>query len=333
MYNPTEGGTRAKHHLDGIVVTSEESGSVEGDNGEIPSSENVRKPKGTDPALTMMDKLFGEGWKSRFGESFGSGLLGRPTDVDSSHDPFGGHESIIEFFGSKEGESFLSVLAEVLLMLAKSSGQNAAAEREIKMKELMASLEENLSAAKSLADGAKSALIAGVASGLIGLVGAGVGMGANAYAARIRGQSSQVSKSLKDMDESGFSDLIRAEVPGTSGSGSTQSAADVLKAQREGMVNQIQDLEAKASKVTSIGEGVGRVSGSASGLGSAASTTVLTTAQAEQAGKNAVASQEGQSFHIEDEWQRSLLALRDTVLGIIGDAVRAMAQAQSSAFK
>ncbi|WP_092487901.1 type III secretion system translocon subunit SctB [Candidatus Ichthyocystis hellenicum] len=332
MYNPTEGGTRAKHHLDGVVVTSEESGSVEGANGEIPSSANVGKPKNEDTALTTMDEMFGEGWKGKFGDGFCQGLLGKPTEANDSSDIFGGYGSVTDFLSSQEGTSFLAVLAKVLMMLARSSGQRAAEEREIKMHELMKSLEENLGAAKDLADGAKSALVAGIIGGVVGLVGAGIGMGANAYAARVKGRSADLGKQMKDLEETDFTDLVRADLPGD-GTSTPPSAADMLRARKDDMATQIQDLEAKAAKVTSIGEGVSRVSGSAGGMSSSASTMVLTQAQAEQSRKQAVASQQGQAFGIEDEWQRSMIGLRDTVLGVITEAVRAMAQAQSSAFK
>ncbi|WP_092487911.1 type III secretion system translocon subunit SctB [Candidatus Ichthyocystis hellenicum] len=332
MYNPTEGGTRAKHHLDGIVVTSEESGSVEGDNGEIPSSENVRKPKNEDTALTMMDEMFGDGWKGKFGDGFCQGLLGRPTEASDSCDTFGGYGSITDFFSSQEGKSFLALLTKVLMLLAKTSGQNAAAERETKMRELMDSLEENLQAAKSLSSGAQSALIAGVVSGMVGLIGAGVGMGANSWSAKIKGESAGLSKQMRDLDEADFTDLVRAGLPGD-GTSTPPSAADMLKAQRDGMSAQIESLEAKAAKITSFGDGIGRVSGSAAGMGSSASTMVLTTAQAEQATKNAVASQQAQAFHVEDDWQRQLTGLKDTILGVINEAVQAMTRAQSSAFK
>ncbi|WP_092487780.1 hypothetical protein [Candidatus Ichthyocystis hellenicum] len=338
MYNSSDGTSRSRQHLqDGSVVTSKESGSMEGDNGEIPSSERtIVKKTGDDPALTLMARTFGEGWQRRFGEDFGKGLLGTPTEADKSDDPFNGFDGVEEFFKSQEGTSFLGLLAKVLLLLAKSSGQGAAQERELKMMQLMNSLAENLEAAKSLADGARGALTAGIVSGMVGLVGAGVGMGANFYASRLRGQAGKVGKQMKELDDAALTDILRADLPGGDGTNAAQtaqSAAEMLSVQKERMVTQMQDLEARAAKVTGVGEGVGRVSGSAAGMGSSASTMVLMTAQAEQATRNAVGSQESQAFNIEDEWQRNLTSLKDTILSVISEAVRAMAQANSAAFK
>ncbi|WP_092487786.1 hypothetical protein [Candidatus Ichthyocystis hellenicum] len=336
MYNSGDGTGRSRQHLgDGTSITFSESGSVEGGNGEIPSSDRaIVKKTGDDPALTLMDRTFGAGWQQRFGDGFGQGLLGKPTEAQEPDDPFDGYGSITDFFGSQEGKCFLALLAKVLMLLAKSSGQNAAHEREVKMTELMDSLKENLEASRSLAEGARSALIAGVVSGAVGILGAGAGMGANAWAAKVKGQAGNVSKQMRELEEAGITDLLRADLPGGDGTGgSAQSAVDIIKAQKETMAGQIQALEAKAAKITSAGEGVGRVSMSAGGMGSSASTMVLTTAQADQAARNAVASQEAQTFHIEDDWQKQLTGLKDTILGVISEAIQAMARAQSSAFK
>ncbi|WP_092487070.1 hypothetical protein [Candidatus Ichthyocystis hellenicum] len=337
MYNQGD-GVRGKQHLsDGSAISLPGSGSVEGGNGEVSSSGSseaakIKKTKGSDPALTLMAEAFGENWQQRFGEEFGKGLLGKPTEARNPDDPFDGFGSIEDFFTSQEGESFLWLLSKVLMLLAKRSGQSAADERKTKMVELLHSLEEGLGASASLAEGAKNALVAGIVAGVVGIVGAGVGMGAQAFASRLKGQSAGVGKQMKELEEAS-ADLLRADLPGNAGAGATQSAADVIRVQKEGMVTRMQELEERATKVTSIGDGVGRVSMSASGMGSASSTMMLTTAQAEQSRQQAVSSQQAQAFGIEDDWQKGLTSLRDTILGIVGEAIRAMTQANSAAFK
>ncbi|WP_092414822.1 hypothetical protein [Candidatus Ichthyocystis sparus] len=286
-------------------------------------------------ALTvMMEKAFGEDWGAKFGSGFADGLLGTPEDPDRDDDILGRFGEVEDFFTSRDGGSFLAILAAVLIMLAKSSGQEAANERIVKMKELMNSLTENLDASKALSEGANQALVAGIVAGVIGLVGAGAGMGGSFYASRLKSKSGDMATELESLSSSEAAELMRVDMPGGNGNDmQTMDAAQMLQAQKSQLVTQIAALDKKAATATTVSEGVGRISGSASGMGSTASTMELTKAQATQAHSQALASQQGQTFGIEDDWQKGLSQLRDMILNVMGDAVRSMAQANSSAFR
>ncbi|WP_092460245.1 hypothetical protein [Candidatus Ichthyocystis sparus] len=286
-------------------------------------------------ALTVvMEKAFGEDWGAKFGSGFADGLLGTPKDPDRDDDILGRFGEVEDFFTLRDGGSFLAILAAVLMMLAKSSGQEAANERIVKIKELLNSLTENLDASKALSEGANQALVAGIVAGVIGLVGAGAGMGGSFYASRLKSKSGDMATELESLSSSEAAELMRVDMPGGNGNDmQTMDAAQMLQAQKSDLTTRIAAIDKKAATATTVSEGVGRISGSASGMGNTASTMELTKAQATQAHSQALASQQGQTFGIEDDWQKGLIQLRDMVLGVIGEASRSMAQANSSAFR
>ncbi|WP_242641786.1 hypothetical protein, partial [Candidatus Ichthyocystis sparus] len=275
-------------------------------------------------ALTVvMEKAFGEDWGAKFGSGFADGLLGTPEDPDRDDDILGRFGEVEDFFTSRDGGSFLAILAAVLIMLAKSSGQEAADERIVKMKELLNSLTENLDASKALSEGANQALVAGIVAGVIGLVGAGAGMGGSFYASRLKSKSGDMATELESLSSSEAAELMRVDMPGGNGNDmQTMDAAQMLQAQKSDLTTRIAAIDKKAATATTVSEGVGRISGSASGMGNTASTMELTKAQATQAHSQALASQQGQTFGIEDDWQKGLIQLRDMILNVMGDAVR-----------
>ncbi|WP_092481253.1 hypothetical protein [Candidatus Ichthyocystis sparus] len=372
MYNQGDGLVEHSHMVDGVCVTTRDEGSVEDSSGgqntsgatktagsgsgaastssaAAPSSSApaaassaaaaassaAAAPSSPPPALVvLMKREFGADWSIRFGNGFTDGVLGTPGDP-SDDDVSGRFGELEEFLLSQGGGSFIALLAAVLLLLAKSSGNEAAREREVKMRDLLSSLKENLSAAQSLGEGASSALMAGVVSGIVGIVGAGFGMAGSFYASRLKAQSGDVATELESLGNPEATDLMRVDMPGGNGNDDMQTmdAAQTLQAQKADLVTRMTDLDNKATKTTTISEGVGRISASAGAMGSTVSTVSLTKAQSDQSHSQAIATEEAQSFGLDDDWQKSLSQLRDMILNVMGDAVRSMAQANSSAFR
>ncbi|WP_176696912.1 hypothetical protein [Candidatus Ichthyocystis sparus] len=286
-------------------------------------------------ALTViLKKAFGEDWGAKFGGGFANGLLGTPGDPDHDDNILDRFGEVEDFFLSQNGGNLIALLAEVLMVLARSSGEEAANERKVKMEELLGSLKENLEASSALSEGATEALVSGVVAGVVGLVGAGAGMFGSFYASKLKSRSGGLSTELEGLGDPEATDLVRVDMPGGgSNDVGTVDAAQTLQAQKSQLVNQITELDKRATTVTTVSEGVGRMSGSAASVGSTTSTMQLTKAQATQSYNQSLATQKGQEFGIEDDWQKGLSQLRDMILNVMSDAVRSFAQANSSAFR
>ncbi|WP_092487335.1 hypothetical protein [Candidatus Ichthyocystis hellenicum] len=373
MYNQGDGLVEHHHTTGGDCITTRDEGSVEDSSGQSTSGATktagsgsgatstssaaapassapaaaaaasaaaaaaaaTTSPPPTTTALTVvMKKAFGDDWSTRFGSGFANGLLGTPGDPNRDDDILGNFNDLEDFFLSQNSDSFIALLAVVMMMLVKSSSQEAARERTVKMEELLDSLKENLDASAALSEGATQAFISGMVSGIVGLVGAGAGMGGGFYSSRLKGQSADMATELEGLSAPEAAELMRVDMPDSEGNGTqVMSAEEMLKIRKSDLVTKMTALDNKAATVTNVSEGVGRMSGSAASMGSAASTMQLTKAQAIQAHNQALGSEQAQTFGIEDDWQKGLTQLKDMILSVVSDAVRSMAQANSSAFR